>query len=91
MKAITCPQCGSLIKNILSRQPIVGCDYCGAKVITDEHFPKPDSFDAELAKFRVPPRVVVSQTPTQPIFLAIAVIGTVFFLMFVISFLLAKH
>ncbi|MET0754106.1 MAG: hypothetical protein ABWZ66_12060 [Pyrinomonadaceae bacterium] len=33
MKAVTCPQCGSLISKVSERQAIVECDYCGAKVI----------------------------------------------------------
>jgi len=33
MKAVTCPQCGSLISRVSEQQAIVGCDYCGAKVI----------------------------------------------------------
>ena len=52
MKAITCPQCGGLISTFLPRQPIVECDYCGAKVIADERFLMLESFDDEAAKFR---------------------------------------
>ncbi|MDQ3180963.1 MAG: hypothetical protein M3Q33_10630, partial [Acidobacteriota bacterium] len=33
MKAITCPQCGSLISKVTEQQAIVQCDYCGAKVM----------------------------------------------------------
>lgn len=90
MKAISCPQCGSLIKNVLLHQPIVECDYCGAKVITDEQFAAPEPFDAELAKFRVPARVVVPRTPMQPIFIVFAGIAIFIFAMFLISFLPAK-
>lgn len=33
MKAITCPQCGALIKEVSNRQAITECDYCEAKVL----------------------------------------------------------
>ncbi len=91
MKAITCPQCGSLIRNVLPRQPIVECDYCGAKVVTAEQSAAPEPFDHEAAKFRAlaalpaPPR-----PPVQSIFIAIAFIGVFFLVAFIISFLPAK-
>lgn len=33
MKAITCPQCGSLISKVSEQQAIVQCDYCDAKIM----------------------------------------------------------
>src|SRR5215204_4853600 len=33
MKAITCPQCGALIKEVSERQTITECTYCEAKVL----------------------------------------------------------
>lgn len=33
MKAISCPQCGALIKEIAERQTVTVCDYCGANVL----------------------------------------------------------
>ncbi len=91
MKAISCPQCGSLIKNILPRKPLAECDYCGARVIVGEQSLQPEPFDDEAAKFRALERVAVRpRSPVQPIFVAISGIGIFIFLMFLISFLPAK-
>lgn len=90
MKAISCPQCGSLIKNVLSHQPIADCEYCGAKVITDQP-QTPEPFDVEAAKFRVLARVPTPpRPPVQSIFIAIAFIGVFFAVAFIISFLPPK-
>lgn len=37
MKAITCPQCGALVKKISLRDKFVPCDYCGAKILFEEN------------------------------------------------------
>jgi DNA-binding beta-propeller fold protein YncE/DNA-directed RNA polymerase subunit RPC12/RpoP len=50
MKAVTCPQCGSLISKVSSLQAIVECDYCGAKVIIpreEKHAPVVDYAPAD--------------------------------------------
>lgn len=46
MKAVTCPQCGSLISKISAYQAIVECDYCGAKVLLGNESapPRTDEF-----------------------------------------------
>ncbi len=91
MKAITCPQCGSLIKNILPRQPIVECDYCGAKVITDRQSSMPEPFDEEAAKFRALAAIPAPQRPPiQSVFIAIAIIGFFFVVAFIISLIPSK-
>ncbi len=91
MKAITCPQCGGLIRNFLPRQPIVECDYCGAKVIADERFPMLESFDDEAAKFRLLAAPLVRpRPPVQPIFIAISGIGIFIFLVFLLALIPAK-
>lgn len=90
MKTISCPQCGSLIRDITLRQPIAGCDYCGAKIFVGEPISTPEPFDCEAAKFRSLERVVVPRTPPQPIFLAIAFIGAIFLIMLVVALLPVK-
>jgi DNA-directed RNA polymerase subunit RPC12/RpoP len=37
MKAITCPQCGAIIKRISLKDESVACDYCGAEILLEEH------------------------------------------------------
>jgi DNA-directed RNA polymerase subunit RPC12/RpoP len=37
MKAITCTQCGALIKRISLREEFAFCDYCGAKILLEEN------------------------------------------------------
>lgn len=37
MKAITCTQCGALIKRISRRDDFALCDYCGAKMLVEEN------------------------------------------------------
>lgn len=37
MKAVTCPQCGALVKEILLKEKFAVCDYCGAKIILSEN------------------------------------------------------
>ncbi len=37
MKAITCPQCGALIKRISLKDKFAFCDYCGAKILLEEN------------------------------------------------------
>jgi len=37
MKAITCTQCGALIKRISLREKFAFCDYCGAKILLEEN------------------------------------------------------
>ena len=90
MKAITCPQCGSLIKDILLRQPIVECDYCGAKAVTDERFPMSEPFDHEAAKFRALENYARPRNPTQPIFIGIALIGVFAFVLFIVALVPTK-
>ena len=90
MKAITCPQCGGLIKHILPRQPIVECDYCGAKVVTDERFPMSEPFDHEAAKFRALENYVPPKPPTQPIFIGISLIGAFAFVLFIVALVPTK-
>ncbi|MCY7347787.1 MAG: hypothetical protein LH614_16435 [Pyrinomonadaceae bacterium] len=43
MKAITCPQCGSLISKISGQQAIVQCDYCGAKIMIPREIAPPNA------------------------------------------------
>lgn len=41
MRAITCPQCGALIREVSESQTMTACIYCGAKVLIprdDKHF-----------------------------------------------------
>lgn len=90
MKAISCPQCGSLIRHILPHQPIAGCDYCGAKVITDGQFQSPEPFDEETAKFRAIENYVRPKTPTQPIFIGISLIGAFAFVLFIAALIPTK-
>ncbi len=90
MKAISCPQCGSLIRNVLPRQPIVECDYCGAKVVTDERFPMSEPFDHEAAKFRALENYARPRTPTQPIFIGISLIGAFAFVLFIVALITDK-
>lgn len=48
MKAITCPQCGALIKEVSTRQAITECSYCEAKVLlpqSDEYFLETEESD----------------------------------------------
>ncbi|MDQ6787942.1 MAG: hypothetical protein M3033_14140 [Acidobacteriota bacterium] len=55
MKAVTCPQCGSLISKVSERQAIVQCDYCGARVLlADETMPLQKATDET-----VPPQKAV--------------------------------
>ena len=45
MKAISCPQCGALIKEVSKYQAITECGYCGAKILLprgDEYFLEPN-------------------------------------------------
>ena len=37
MKAMTCPQCGAVIKSISRRDEFAPCDYCGAKILIEEN------------------------------------------------------
>lgn len=37
MKAITCSQCGALIKRISLKDKFAHCDYCGAKILIEEN------------------------------------------------------
>jgi DNA-directed RNA polymerase subunit RPC12/RpoP len=37
MKAITCSQCGALIKRISLKDKFANCDYCGAKILIEEN------------------------------------------------------
>lgn len=37
MKAITCTQCGALIKRISLKEKFAHCDYCGAKILLAEN------------------------------------------------------
>ncbi len=37
MKAITCSQCGALIKKISLKEKFAVCDYCGAKILLKEN------------------------------------------------------
>ncbi len=36
MKAMTCPQCGAVIKSISRRDEFALCDFCGAKILIEE-------------------------------------------------------
>lgn len=71
MKAISCPQCGSLIKHLSLHQPLAGCDYCGARLMSGDTFLTPVPFAAEAAKFQLPPSASGRREPVQPIFTAI--------------------
>lgn len=44
MKAISCPQCGALIKEVSGRQAITQCCYCGARVL----LPRGSEYDLEI-------------------------------------------
>ena len=52
MKAITCPQCGALIKEVSKHQTITECSYCEAKVLMprrgDEYFLETDESDKKV-------------------------------------------
>ena len=51
MKAISCPQCGALIKKVTKQQAITECGYCGAKVLMprgDEYFLETDEPDKKI-------------------------------------------
>ncbi len=37
MKAMTCPQCGALIKKISLKDEFADCDYCEAKILLEEN------------------------------------------------------
>jgi len=37
MKAITCTQCGAIIKRISLRDKVALCDYCGAEILLEEN------------------------------------------------------
>ena len=90
MKAISCPQCGSLIRNILPHQRFSECDYCGAKVIIDERNAPFEPYDEDTERFRPLPNYVRPKTPTQPIFFAIALIGAFSFVLFVAALIPTK-
>lgn len=90
MKAITCPQCGSLIKDVSPRQPIAECDYCGAKVVTDERNPAVQPYDKDTERFRPLPDYVRPRTPTQPIFIGISLIGAFAFVIFIVALVPTK-
>jgi DNA-directed RNA polymerase subunit RPC12/RpoP len=90
MKAITCPQCGSLIKTVLLPQVLVECDYCGAKITPDERFATAGPFDVEAEKFRALEIPAGPQTATQPIFIAISLIGVFSFVLFLAALLPTK-
>jgi DNA-directed RNA polymerase subunit RPC12/RpoP len=51
MKAISCPQCGALIKEVSKHQAITECGYCGAKVLMPrggEYFLEIDEPDKKI-------------------------------------------
>ncbi len=37
MKAVTCPQCGALVKRISLKDKFAVCDYCGAKILLEDN------------------------------------------------------
>lgn len=90
MKAITCPQCGSLIRNVLLHQPIIECDYCGAKVVIDERNPAREPYDEDTERFRPLPDYVRPKTPTQPIFIAISLIVAFAFVLSIVALVPTK-
>ncbi len=90
MKAITCPQCGGLIRHILPRQPIAECDYCGAKVVADRQSSTPEPFDDEAAKFRTLENYVQPRTPMQPIFIGISLVGVFALVLLIIALIPTK-
>lgn len=90
MKAISCPQCGSLIKHILPPQPIAECDYCGAKVITAEQSIMPEPFNDEAAKFRALENYVQPRPAIQPIFICIALIAAFSLVLFIVAIIPTK-
>lgn len=53
MKAITCSQCGALIKGISSKKEFTDCKYCGAEipVLLEKIFEVPDKPAVEQPKF----------------------------------------
>ena len=63
MKAITCPQCGALIKEVSKHQAITECSYCEAKVLmphdTGEYFLETDK--------GIFPNETIKKTGTQTI------------------------
>jgi DNA-directed RNA polymerase subunit RPC12/RpoP len=85
MKAITCPQCGSLIRNVLPNQQLFECEYCGVKVVTDERFPTLEPFDVEAAKFQALQLPVPPKTKIQPIFIGISLVGAFTLLLFIVA------
>ena len=90
MKAITCPQCGGLIRHILPRQLIAECEYCGAKIAAGERFQMSEPFDDEAAKFRALELPVQPKTSTQPIFIGISLIAAFAFVLFVAALIPTK-
>lgn len=52
MKAITCPQCGALIKEVSERQTITECTYCEAKVLiprNEKYFLETDESEKKIS------------------------------------------
>ena len=52
MKAITCPQCGALIREVSENQTMTACVYCGAKVLIprdDKYFVKSDKPEKQFS------------------------------------------
>ena len=62
MKAISCPQCGALIKEVSKHQAITECGYCGAKVL----MPRGDEYFLEIDESKVNvPNANIKKTGTQ--------------------------
>lgn len=62
MKAISCPQCGALIKEVSKHQAITECGYCGAKVL----MPRGDEYFLETDESKVNvPNTNIKKTGTQ--------------------------
>lgn len=57
MKAITCTQCGALIKRISLREEFALCDYCGAKILLEENKEKIVEIPDRKVEF-APPKYV---------------------------------
>ncbi len=63
MKAITCPQCGALIKKVSERQTMIVCAYCEANVL----MPRNDKYfsEADESKKRIPPNENIKKSGTR--------------------------
>jgi len=65
MKAITCPQCGALIKEVSERQAMTECTYCEAKVL----IPRNNKYflETDESEKRISPNENIKKSGTQTI------------------------